>query len=131
LGTRSAGLFPHFKNSTFMFGIALGLPVKQQTMPNWHALTSKHQNDYVLMMRTTLTIDDDVAATLERLRRSQRLSLKQLVNEALRRGLDDMGKRRKRREQVQTRAVALGRVQVASIDNITEALAIVEGENFK
>jgi Arc/MetJ family transcription regulator len=94
-------------------------------------LTSTHHEDYVLMMRTTLTLDDDVAATLERLRRSQRLSLKQLVNEALRRGLDDLGKRRKRREQVQTRAVALGRVQVASIDNIAEALAIVEGENFK
>ena len=83
------------------------------------------------MMRTTLTIDDDIAASLERLRRSQRLSLKQLINEALRRGLDDMGKRRKRREVVQTRAVTLGRMRVASIDNIAEALAVVEGETFK
>ena len=83
------------------------------------------------MMRTTLTLDDDVATTLERLRRSQRRSLKQLVNEALRRGLDDMGKRRKPRERMQTRAVALGRVRVASIDNIAETLAIVAGENFK
>ena len=83
------------------------------------------------MMRTTLTLDDDVAAALELLRRSQRRSLKQLVNEALRRGLDDMGKRRKPREWMQTRAVALGRVRVASIDNIAETLAIVEGENFK
>jgi predicted transcriptional regulator len=84
-----------------------------------------------MMMRTTLTLDDDVAARLERLRRSQRLSLKQLVNEALRRGLDDMRKRGKRREPVQTRTAALGRVRVASIDNVAEALAIVEGENFK
>jgi len=83
------------------------------------------------MMRTTLTIDDDIAATLERLRRSHRLSLKQLINEALRRGLDDMGKRRKRREAVQTRAVTLGRMRVASIDNIAEVLAVVEGETFK
>ena len=83
------------------------------------------------MMRTTLTLDDDVAATLERLRRSQRRSLKQPVNEALRRGLDDMGKRRKPRERRQTRAVALGRVRVASIDNIAETLAVVEGETFK
>ena len=83
------------------------------------------------MMRTTLTIDDDIAASLERLRRSQRLSLKQLINEALRRGLDDMGKRRKRREAVQTRAVTLGRMRVASIDNIAEVLAVVEGETFK
>jgi Ribbon-helix-helix protein, copG family len=83
------------------------------------------------MMRTTLTLDDDIAAILERLRRSRKLSLKQLINEALRRGLDDMGKPPKRREPIRTRAVALGHVRVASIDNIAEALAIVEGENFK
>jgi Arc/MetJ family transcription regulator len=94
-------------------------------------LTSRHRNDHVMMMRTTLTLDDDVAASLERLRRSQRLSLKQLVNEALRRGLHDMGKRRERRERVQTRAAALGRVWVASIDKVGNTLAIVEGENFK
>lgn len=83
------------------------------------------------MMRITLTIDDDVAATLERLRRSRRISLKHLVNEALRRGLNDMGRRRRQREQVRTRAVALGRVRIASIDNVGEALAVVEGESFK
>jgi len=42
-----------------------------------------------------------------------------------------MGRRRKTRESLRTRAVALGRVRIASIDNIGEALAIVEGESFK
>ena len=84
-----------------------------------------------MMRRTTLTLDDDVAATLERLRRSHRISLKRLINEALRRGLDDMGRRRRPREVIRTRAVALGRVRIASIDNIGEALAIAEGESFK
>jgi hypothetical protein len=65
------------------------------------------------------------------LRRGRRIGLKQLVNEALRRGLSDMGKRRGPREPVGTRAVALGGVRIASIDNIGEALAIVEGESFK
>jgi len=83
------------------------------------------------MMRTTLTLDDDVAAALERLRRNRRLSLKQLVNETLRRGLKERGQQRKEREPVQTKAVALGRVRVASIDNIAETLAVVEGETFK
>jgi hypothetical protein len=32
---------------------------------------------------------------------------------------------------VRTQVVALGRLRVSSIDNIGEALAIVEGENFK
>jgi|SRR6516165_2340363 len=95
-------------------------------------LTSRHQLTYVLMMiRTTLTLDDDVAATLDRLRRTRRIGLKQLINEALRRGLKEMGKRRRPGEPVRTEAVALGRLRVASIDNISETLAIVEGESFK
>ena len=82
-------------------------------------------------MRTTLTLDDDVAAALERLRKSRDASLKQLINEALRRGLEEMRGRPKRREPLQTRSVALGRVRVASIDDIGEALAIADGETFK
>ena len=82
-------------------------------------------------MRTTLTLDDDVAAALERLRKSRDASLKQLINEALRRGLEEMRGRPKRREPMQTRSVALGRVRVSSIDDIGEALAIAEGETFK
>jgi hypothetical protein len=82
-------------------------------------------------MRTTLTLDDDVAAILERLRKSRDASLKGLVNEALRRGLKDMTSRTKRRERLQTRSVALGRLRIASLDNIGEALAIAEGEAYK
>jgi hypothetical protein len=81
------------------------------------------------MMRTTLTLEDDIAAALERLRRSRRVSLKSLVNEVLHRGLDDIGRRRKPdRQTIRTQAVALGRLRVASIDNIGEALAIAEAK---
>lgn len=82
-------------------------------------------------MRTTLTLDDDVTAALERVRRQRDASLKELINEALRRGLKDMRSRPKRREPVRTRSVALGRLQIAGIDNIAEALAIAEGETCK
>jgi metal-responsive CopG/Arc/MetJ family transcriptional regulator len=82
-------------------------------------------------MRTTLTLDDDVAATLERLRKSRDASLKDLVNEALRRGLKDMNSRSKRRERFRTRSVALGQLRIADLDNIAEALAIAEGEAYK
>jgi hypothetical protein len=81
-------------------------------------------------MRTTLTLDDDVAATLERLRKTRDASLKDLVNEALRRGLRDMGQT-KRRERLRTRSVALGRLRIAGLDNIGEALALAEGEAYK
>lgn len=81
-------------------------------------------------MRTTLTIDDDVAASLERLRKARRGSLKDLVNEALRRGIKDMTARPKPREPFRTRAVDVGEVLIP-VDNVSEALAVAEGESFK
>jgi Arc/MetJ family transcription regulator len=82
-------------------------------------------------MRTTLTIDDDVAAAIERLRRGRDASLKEIVNEALRRGIKDMSTPTKRRKKFRTRSVRLGALQVPSLDNIAEVLAIAEGEAFK
>jgi hypothetical protein len=46
-------------------------------------------------MRTALTLDDDVAVALERLRRRRDASFKDIVNNALRRGLSDLAMRRK------------------------------------
>jgi predicted transcriptional regulator len=82
-------------------------------------------------MRTTLTIDDDIAVALDRLRKARDASLKDLINEALRRGLREMNARPKRRERFRTKPVDMGRVLVGSIDNIGEVLAIAEGEAFK
>lgn len=82
-------------------------------------------------MRTTLTLDDDVAAALERLRRTRGVGLKALVNEALREGLKQMRTRRARRERFRTHVADLGRLRIGSVDNIGEALAIAEGESFK
>jgi Ribbon-helix-helix protein, copG family len=82
-------------------------------------------------MRTTLTLDDDVAATLERLRKTRDASLKELVNDALRRGLKEMTTGKKQRRPFRTRSVSLGRLLVPSIDNVAEVLAIAEGEAFK
>jgi Ribbon-helix-helix protein, copG family len=82
-------------------------------------------------MRTTLTIDDDVAALLERLRRNRDLSLRELVNDALRRGLREMAAKPRKREPFRTRSVDLGALRIASIDNVAEALAVAEGEAFR
>jgi hypothetical protein len=79
-----------------------------------------------------MTIDDDVAIVLERLRRARNKSLKELVNEALRRGLRDMNDQPKRRELFRTTSVALGRIRTGiGIDNIAEVLAIADGEGHK
>lgn len=81
-------------------------------------------------MRTTLTIDDDVAAQLERLRRKNDASLKDLINEALRRGLQQMTGRAKKREPFQMRSFSMGKPLI-DIDNIAEAIAQAEGEGYK
>jgi len=81
-------------------------------------------------MRTTLTIDDDVAAMLEQLRKKRGAALKNLINEALRRGLQEMARRPKPRTPFRTRSVDLGRARIPSIDDIGEVLEIAEGEDF-
>ena len=81
-------------------------------------------------MRTTLTIDDDVAARLERLRRERDANLKDVVNDALRRGLDSIETRTKPRKPFRTRTYDVGKLLVP-IDNVAEALALIEGEDFK
>jgi hypothetical protein len=82
-------------------------------------------------MRTTLTIDDDVAVELERLRRTRGASRKSLVNEALRRGLRDIVAAPKPKKPFRTQPLHSGPLLVASIDNIAELLAEVEGEAFR
>jgi hypothetical protein len=81
-------------------------------------------------MRTTLTLDDDVAVQLDRLRRARDVNLKELVNEALRRGLRDMTARPKGRRPFHTRAFQMGKPLI-NLDNVAEALAHLEGDGFK
>ncbi|HEX4080361.1 MAG TPA: hypothetical protein VHX61_15985 [Rhizomicrobium sp.] len=82
-------------------------------------------------MRTTLTIDEDVAVALERMRKSRDTSLKQIVNDVLRRGLKEMSAPPKTHRRFRTRAVDLGNPLIGNLDNIAELLAIAEGEDFK
>jgi hypothetical protein len=81
-------------------------------------------------MRTTLTIDDDVAATLELVRRNRRISMKDVINEALRLGLQGMTVRERPSSLVRSKSVDLGCLKVTGIDNIAEVLAITADEGF-
>ncbi len=82
-------------------------------------------------MRTTLTLDDDVAALLDRVREGRGLSLKQAVNEALRYGLQQMMAPARPRRPYRTATVSLGRCLVGSLDDVAAALAAAEGETFR
>ena len=82
-------------------------------------------------MRTTLTIDDDLAAILDRRRREEDKSLKELVNDALRRGLTDTAPTAKSQKPFRTRSVDLGRCLIGEIVSTSEAIAFAEGEDHK
>jgi hypothetical protein len=82
-------------------------------------------------MRTTLTLEKDVAAMLERLRKTRDASMKALVNEALREGLKHLEAPRRKHRRFRTGSVDLGRCLLASVDNVAETLAVAEGESFR
>lgn len=82
-------------------------------------------------MRTTLTLDPDVAALLQRVRDARGASLKDAVNEALRRGLKQMSEHGPQGSRRYTEAVSLGRCLIGDLDDVAEALAVAEGEAFR
>jgi hypothetical protein len=81
-------------------------------------------------VRTTLTLDDDVAAALEQLRRTRGGRLKTVVNDLLREGLRHAQTRSMRRAHFRTQSVDLGRPRTTSVDNVADALAVAEDEAF-
>ena len=79
-------------------------------------------------MGTTLTLDDDVAVQLERLRRSRNRTLREAVHDALRRGLREMtGRPDAPRMKYRTPTADLGRCLVGSIESVSAALAVEHG----
>ncbi|MFW6050057.1 MAG: CopG family transcriptional regulator [Myxococcota bacterium] len=80
-------------------------------------------------MRTTLTLDPDVAEALQRLREEKDLSLRDLANRALRIGLAEI-ERPPRREPFRTRTVSLG-PRSSNVDDVAEVLALAEGDDYR
>lgn len=82
-------------------------------------------------MRTTLTLDDDVAAMVQRVRERLGMRTKEIVNEALRRGLLQMASPAPPGAPYRTASTSLGRCLIASLDDVAEVLAVSEGESFR
>jgi hypothetical protein len=82
-------------------------------------------------MRTTITLEDDVAASLKRLEKRRGIKFKALVNEALREGIKCMMAPRQKRGVFRTRSVHLGSCRAANVDNVAEVIAVAEGESFR
>jgi hypothetical protein len=82
-------------------------------------------------MRTTVTIDADVAAEIERIRKAQGKRFKQVLNDVLRAGLRQLAGETKPKEWVSpTHSMDLG-VPLIDITNASRALDHAEGEWHK
>ena len=88
-------------------------------------------------MRTTLTLDEDVAARLKAMMRARRRPLRTVVNDALRAGLAVIEKRpgawptASSCASHRTTGFDLGPSLVGSLDNVEDVLSRVEGEQHR
>lgn len=84
-------------------------------------------------MRTTITLDDHLAVRLERRRAVQGKTFKEVVNEAIQAGLvvlENPSFADPTAAVKATQPLVLGRCLVNDLDNISDALAAAEGEDF-
>ncbi|HLK02550.1 MAG TPA: hypothetical protein VKU39_21940 [Streptosporangiaceae bacterium] len=82
-------------------------------------------------MRTTITLDDDLAIRLEQYRARFGETFKQALNHVLRIGLVQLEQPAAEPEARRTEPLRLGRRVGGSIDNIGEALAVAEGDDYR
>jgi len=77
-------------------------------------------------MRTTIQLDDDVAAAVERVRRARDIGLSEAVNELVRAGL-----REKRPKRIIFRQQSRRLDLRIDVTNVAEALERMEGPAFR
>ncbi|PZF80327.1 hypothetical protein [Jiangella anatolica] len=75
-------------------------------------------------MRITLTLDPDVATMIETIRRERGATLRDVVNDALRKGLAQT--KPTSREVFATRTVTLGQPSRPGVDDVADVLEQVE-----
>lgn len=81
-------------------------------------------------MRTTIAIDDDILKQIEDIAAREGRTRRDVLNDTLRRGIQSIN-RVDRPERFESTSKDLGRCLIPSIDDISEALAMAEGENFE
>jgi hypothetical protein len=80
-------------------------------------------------MRTTLTVEDHLAAKLKEAARKQNRPFKEIINEALRRGLEAAEESRKAR-RFRVKPMSMGAKPGIDYDKINQLLDEMEGEQL-
>jgi len=82
---------------------------------------------YLENMRTTVTLADDVAAELDRLRRERSIGVSEALNELARAG---MARKRATRTRFVQRTHNFG-ASTIDVTNVAEALELAEGPDYR
>ncbi len=83
-------------------------------------------------MRTTITLEDDVATELGKLQKVRDEPFKQTLNLVLRAGLATLNAKRPSKSPLyKTTPVSLGAPRLKNLDDISEVLAFAEGEDHR
>ena len=82
-------------------------------------------------MRTTVTIDDDIFKQIESIAEREGRTRRDVLNNTLRRGIQAARQSTAAKPGFETGSKDLGRCLILSIDNVPEALAVAESEDFR
>jgi hypothetical protein len=83
-------------------------------------------------MRTTITLDEDVAIELKKMCADRGLRFKVVVNDALRAGLRALHDPVEGgTSEYRTPPVSLGRPTYSDLDNVAELLSVAEGDEHR
>ena len=83
-------------------------------------------------MRTTLTLDDDIAMQLTQLREKRKMSLRDVVNMAMRAGLIQMTNPESAKKRIcKTPVYHATRSLIGDIASTADMLAVAEGEDYR
>jgi hypothetical protein len=85
-----------------------------------------HHDATLLGMRTTVTLERDVAAAVDQLRRREGIGVSEALNRLVRAALVEPSKR----EPFRQRTVSAGRFLV-DVSNVHDAIEAVEGPDYK
>jgi len=84
----------------------------------------------IIHMRTTIVIDDDIIINVKRIAASRGESKRKVINDLLRKGLERQ-KNDRGIAPYETPGTDLGACRYPHMDDISEVLAVVEGEGHK
>lgn len=82
-------------------------------------------------IRTTLSLYPEIAIQITNFRENQNLSFKEAVNKLLSMGLDCFHSKKNNYRKYKLKTFNTGQCKFETLDNVSEILAITEGDNYK